>query len=1057
MIKTNLCLTLFLIASTAWTQPEAYPGLPQSAYHAIDIQHLKSQQGQLRMPILGARFDLPEQLNKSSNGNISFEQSNAFGHLNVTMGKNSLFGSWHHLGKDYRLTTDKSGIWLVELPGKHVITDSCGTAHHERPRLPSSGKSQLAATTIDVLVIHDQALALRYPDDLMQARIDHYVHVANQTFANSGLDLSVRLVGIKQVPYNHNNSNSDMLMHMQSTVSNSGTISGLENLPQWRQETGADLIIAIRPHDIETRGNCGLAFYPHPEFDNSYGMNMVSDGMSSWSLCSDQVFVHEIGHNLGAAHQYGAGGGTYQTQGSAFIKLFQFNTVMGSFGTARNNRSKRLPIFSNPNLLCGGQNCGLSGGAEPSNNAAVIQTTMQQVSSYLPAISSVPQPSNYNRSDRDFDGDGVNDWQDHFPFDAAETADADLDGTGDNADAFPSDAAEQSDHDNDGVGNNADNDDDGDGRLDFEDDFPLDATEQDDDDWDGAGNASDAFPNNPFEQLDFDQDGVGDHADEDDDGDGHTDLANDQLMDLLVINTGNNSILRFDAQTGRPMGTEVLPSDGLLTFQSDLSYDHTKNRLYFTSSSGVKVKNMMKRNGTNMLIPAYAEPPFDENKLFLGTGFPTGLFHQGDTAWVSLIDRGTLQTYNTRNPQHITAQQEYFLAPIETEESFIDIESGEQFYVLGLQGRMYRGNSTQGFEQLNPTGNPGLREAVDLQLTPSGDVLISDVQRKQILKYNANGEYQSILVNLRQLDLGSPTGMTLTNQGTLLVATLDNNIEQFDVDTGEYLGTLVAGMGLDQPHKIMAIPSLNDRFHHDDKKMFSPNAGMWFDPQSSGRGYDIGVFGHRLQMIWFTYDNEGLPIWYYTTNEVNGMQYNAPLYRMKKVGEDDPTFTEVGQVAVQFHNEREAVVEWQIGAESGTDHINWHFFNSEQPDTDYTGMWTRTDSPGWGFSITSQGDTTVVLSFLYDQAGDPRWVNSSNAIGPSPLGYDVGTFFNDSLCPGCVNGQWEEVVLSGNMTFDLGSEPYWSVDLQWPSPLSGQWLMNQVPLHRISEPPRRPR
>lgn len=96
----------------------------------------------------------------------------------------------------------------------------------------------------------------------------------------------------------------------------------------------------------------------------------------------------------------------------------------------------------------------------------------------------------------DADDDGVADWDDAFPNDAAESADTDSDGVGDNADVFPNDPSETIDTDNDGTGNNADTDDDEDGVLDVDDAFPLDADETTDTDLDGIGNNADEDDDN---------------------------------------------------------------------------------------------------------------------------------------------------------------------------------------------------------------------------------------------------------------------------------------------------------------------------------------------------------------------------------------------------------------------------------------------------------------------------------------------------------------------------------------------------------------------------------
>ncbi|KAF7781464.1 hypothetical protein PRUB_b0692 [Pseudoalteromonas rubra] len=162
-----------------------------------------------------------------------------------------------------------------------------------------------------------------------------------------------------------------------------------------------------------------------------------------------------------------------------------------------------------------------------------------------------------NNADNDDDNDGVEDAQDAFPLDAAESLDTDGDGVGNNADndddndgvedaqdAFPLDVTESVDTDNDGTGNNADKDDDNDGIEDAQDALPLDATESVDTDGDGIGNnadndddndgvedAQDAFPLDATESIDTDGDGIGNNADNDDDNDGIEDALDDYPLD----------------------------------------------------------------------------------------------------------------------------------------------------------------------------------------------------------------------------------------------------------------------------------------------------------------------------------------------------------------------------------------------------------------------------------------------------------------------------------------------------------------------------------------------
>ncbi len=128
----------------------------------------------------------------------------------------------------------------------------------------------------------------------------------------------------------------------------------------------------------------------------------------------------------------------------------------------------------------------------------------------------------------DSDEDGVNDPEDNCPVDAnADQADADQDGVG--AACDEDDQVAVLDADNDGVPDQADNcpnafnpaqtNTDGSSQTG---DALGDACD-DDDDGDGVNDSADEFPLNASESSDNDKDGIGDNADPDDDNDGVAD------------------------------------------------------------------------------------------------------------------------------------------------------------------------------------------------------------------------------------------------------------------------------------------------------------------------------------------------------------------------------------------------------------------------------------------------------------------------------------------------------------------------------------------------------
>ncbi len=1043
--------------------PQAYADLDPSAFHQIEISTTKSTQQSFQLAGETIHITQPKTTkNKGTSNNYSFTQNLPNGFISATQGENSLFGQIHLHNKHYILTTNQAGIWAVELPSSGLSYNDCGMDHHDtmptQNKLPTNKTIKAAGTLIDVLMIYDQAIADRYPGDLLQTRVDQYFHVANQTYANSAIDLAIRQVGLAQVGYDLDNRNQVLRDQLQQTLFFNIGVLGLEAVPQLYANSGADMVIFLRTMDIETRGNCGIAYFPRQtngNYDASYGVNVMADGMSSWSICTDQLMVHEIGHNLGAGHHnWNPPDFGYPAEAKGFSKLGQFATVMGSFGTGQPDRFFELDYFSNPNVQCGGGPCGIPG---QNNNASLLNQFKGIVASYQNSVSNAPIPADFELALTDIDGDGVLDQDDEFPFDGSESSDLDGDGVGDNADAFPSNAGETSDFDQDGTGDNADNDTDDDGVSNFNDAFPFDASETNDADQDGVGDNTDALPFERTEFKDSDEDGIGNNMDSDDDDDGVIDIATDK-QDILVISVGNNRILRYDGQSGLAKGIEVLPSDGLLTFQSDLAYDNRSHQLYFSSASSIKSLDLMNPYALpEIRIHPY---PTTDSKAVLNTGFPTALATDSDANLYLAKLRGTsIEKFGVLN-QQVDEFSTTFLSLNSEAENIIDIERlDNQYFLQGQTNSVYK--AVNQFE-VNPLGVGNyswLSNPYAMVATTNNQLLHSDPGLNRIVVTNSdNGTFGGVFADLTSLGYSNPLGMDVTDDGRLLVVASDQNaILQFDLNTQEFLGELVSGEGMDQPHRILMVPQLADRFNQDEDKVIRPNAGNWFNPATNGRGFNIGIFNNRLQVLWFTYDNDGSPIWYTSSDFLIGHEYETGLLKTQLNADDTVSVTNIGNIQITFENERTAHMRWQIGDDSGEEPIYWLQFSGEPESVNHTGMWSRADTPGWGTAVITNGDVSIMIPFIYDDTGEPRWAISNVADATSPFDLTLGAVFSDTLCPACSGEPITDILPAGNMQFNLLDAPYWSSDLTWPAPLSGNWQLQQTDLIRISSEPTKPR
>ena len=424
---------------------------------------------------------------------------------------------------------------------------------------------------------------------------------------------------------------------------------------------------------------------------------------------------------------------------------------------------------------------------------------------------------------------------------------------------------------------------------------------------------------------------------------------------------------------------------------------------------------------------------------------------------VSKIDRGSLSFYDIQNPFKPRFDKDWLIAPQDLQESFIDIEEADKMYLLGLGGRLYSGSNENNFSRFD--NNLYFREATDMAILPDGSLIVSDYQKKQLVQVDAlTGERLSIFANFATLGLGRPFGLTVTQNNLLLVTTKDDNkVHRFDANTADYLGVLIDANGLNNPHKIIAIPSLKDRYHHDADKVIRPNAGQWFAQESAGRGFDIEVVGNRLNVIWYTFDHNGQPTWYISAGDLNGFNYFSSLGKTQQADIDTVTLDDVGSLDMTFLNERQAQITWSIGELSGSELIEWHPFSGEPEIKNYTGLWGRPDGPGWGISLATVGETSVSIAFIYDELGEPRWVISQPFVGQSPLAFDYLYVTSNTLCPSCSGVSAFEAVPAGSMLMSFGEDPYWDSNINFPQPINGGWQIDGVPLTRFSSEPIRPR
>ena len=205
---------------------------------------------------------------------------------------------------------------------------------------------------------------------------------------------------------------------------------------------------------------------------------------------------------------------------------------------------------------------------------------------------------------------------------------------------------------------------------------------------------------------------------------------------------------------------------------------------------------------------------------------------------------------------------------------------------------------------------------------------------------------------------------------------------------------------------------------------FTPEPGLWYDPNRDGHGIDLQRSGNSMVATWYTYREDGTPHWYQSAGELQGMSWTGELYQATwNPAKNGIDIEVVGILTMNFDTAQSAEFNWTIGENSGSEMFSRFVFATGFTPQNYTGIWFDPDESGWGVSVDSLADTRVSLVFFYDANDQPRWVLGS---GNNASGTEFEMLSFSGFCPWCetvetatVNGGTINLEFNGNRLADV--------------------------------------
>ena len=234
----------------------------------------------------------------------------------------------------------------------------------------------------------------------------------------------------------------------------------------------------------------------------------------------------------------------------------------------------------------------------------------------------------------------------------------------------------------------------------------------------------------------------------------------------------------------------------------------------------------------------------------------------------------------------------------------------------------------------------------------------------------------------------------------------------------------------------------------------NPWRGFWI-PQRAGHGLDMQTSGNTLFILWYTYGDDGQPTTYQAAAPLTGPRWQARLLLTRRdPGNGALSHSDVGTIGIDFSSDIEARLSWRfdVRGREGSETIRAYAFASGEPRFEVTGTWFPPAESGNGASISRRGETTALVLYYYDAAGNLRWALGNGDAGDA---VEIELFSFTGFCPDCdaqtmpVRAQSAGRAL---LHFLTPERLHLDSDVSYPGAAGGRWQRQRAAFVPLSDP-----